>query len=203
MDWCPFNQPTSPRGCVAPPRNLTLLFSLSLSRTFAFSLSLLRLPFSCHCLELVSPILTSETSAAGSLFSSKFQHSLRQHSPRQHPTTGTMNSIHRQFGKLVSKGAGDNAKVSVLLSDYEDADKALTKVRGTYYLPVYAKLLIPTDRLSKPRKPGEMRGFLSSLFNWRLRLDSKKCTIPLLGRAMYTVTILPLLRRYNSIGQPN
>jgi len=42
-----------------------------------------------------------------------------------------MNSMHRQFGKLMSKGPGDNAKVSVLLNDYEDADKALTKVGYT------------------------------------------------------------------------
>jgi amphiphysin len=39
-----------------------------------------------------------------------------------------MNSMHRQFGKLMSKGPGDNAKVSVLIADYEDADKTLTKV---------------------------------------------------------------------------
>lgn len=38
-----------------------------------------------------------------------------------------MNTMHRQFGKLMSKGAGDNAKVSVLIADYEDADKTLTK----------------------------------------------------------------------------
>jgi hypothetical protein len=42
-----------------------------------------------------------------------------------------MNSMHRQFGKLMSKGAGDNAKVSVLINDYEDADKMLTKVGCT------------------------------------------------------------------------
>lgn len=45
-----------------------------------------------------------------------------------------MNSMHRQFGKLMSKGPGDSAKVSVLLNDYEDADKTLTKVRYTYHL---------------------------------------------------------------------
>ncbi|RDW66875.1 hypothetical protein BP5796_09624 [Coleophoma crateriformis] len=39
-----------------------------------------------------------------------------------------MNSMHRQFAKLSSKGPGDNAKVSVLLNDYEDADKMLTKI---------------------------------------------------------------------------
>lgn len=39
-----------------------------------------------------------------------------------------MNTMHRQFGKLMNKGPGDNAKVSVLIADYEDADKSLTKV---------------------------------------------------------------------------
>jgi amphiphysin len=39
-----------------------------------------------------------------------------------------MNSMHRQFGKLMNKGKGDSAKVSVLISDYDDADKMLTKV---------------------------------------------------------------------------
>ncbi|KAG4438335.1 hypothetical protein IFR05_006179 [Cadophora sp. M221] len=39
-----------------------------------------------------------------------------------------MNSLHRQFGKLTHKGAGDKASVSVLLNDYEDADKMLTKI---------------------------------------------------------------------------
>lgn len=42
-----------------------------------------------------------------------------------------MNSMHRQFGKLMKKGAGDTANVAVLLNDYEDADKMLAKVRPT------------------------------------------------------------------------
>jgi hypothetical protein len=36
--------------------------------------------------------------------------------------------MQRQFGKLMSKGPGDNAKVAVLLNDYEDADKMLAKI---------------------------------------------------------------------------
>jgi hypothetical protein len=36
--------------------------------------------------------------------------------------------MHRQIGKLRKKGPGDNANVSVLLSDYDDADKMLTKL---------------------------------------------------------------------------
>ncbi len=39
-----------------------------------------------------------------------------------------MQSVQRQFGKLPNKGPGDNAKVSVILTDYEDADKVLAKV---------------------------------------------------------------------------
>lgn len=39
-----------------------------------------------------------------------------------------MQSMHRQIGKLKNKGPGDNARVSVLLNDYEDADKVLVKV---------------------------------------------------------------------------
>lgn len=39
-----------------------------------------------------------------------------------------MQSVQRKFGKLLSKGPGDNAKVSVLLNDYEDADRVLAKV---------------------------------------------------------------------------
>ncbi|PBP16641.1 SH3 domain containing protein [Diplocarpon rosae] len=39
-----------------------------------------------------------------------------------------MNSMHRQFGRIMGKGAGDKASVSVLLNDYEDADKMLAKI---------------------------------------------------------------------------
>ncbi|KAK4108759.1 hypothetical protein N656DRAFT_717163 [Canariomyces notabilis] len=39
-----------------------------------------------------------------------------------------MQSMQRQFGKLWNKGPGDNAKVSVLLNDYEDADKVLSQL---------------------------------------------------------------------------
>lgn len=38
-----------------------------------------------------------------------------------------MQSVQRKFGRLLSKNPGDNAKVSVLLNDYEDADRILTK----------------------------------------------------------------------------
>ena len=46
-----------------------------------------------------------------------------------------MQSMQRQFGKLWRKGPGDNAKVSVMLNDYEDADKVLAQVRRCHCLP--------------------------------------------------------------------
>ncbi|KAH9905335.1 SH3 domain-containing protein [Xylariomycetidae sp. FL2044] len=39
-----------------------------------------------------------------------------------------MQSVQRQFGKLRFKSPGDNAKVAVVLSDYEDADQILAKI---------------------------------------------------------------------------
>ncbi len=39
-----------------------------------------------------------------------------------------MQSMQRQFGKLLNKGPGENAKVAVLLNDFEDADGVLAKV---------------------------------------------------------------------------
>ena len=40
----------------------------------------------------------------------------------------TMNSVTRTFGKLTHRSPGDNARVSNLLTDYEDVDKLLAKV---------------------------------------------------------------------------
>ncbi|KAI0476449.1 hypothetical protein GGR56DRAFT_471605 [Xylariaceae sp. FL0804] len=39
-----------------------------------------------------------------------------------------MQSMQRQFGRMLHKAPGDNAKVAVLLSDYEDADRILAKI---------------------------------------------------------------------------
>ncbi|KAI1339241.1 hypothetical protein F5Y15DRAFT_383573 [Xylariaceae sp. FL0016] len=39
-----------------------------------------------------------------------------------------MQSMQRQFGRMLHKGPGDNAKVAVILSDYEDADKVLAQI---------------------------------------------------------------------------
>ncbi|KAI1803690.1 hypothetical protein F4811DRAFT_571851 [Daldinia bambusicola] len=39
-----------------------------------------------------------------------------------------MQSMQRQFGKLLHKSPGDNARVAVLLNDYEDSDRVLAKI---------------------------------------------------------------------------
>ncbi|KAK5656552.1 hypothetical protein OQA88_4531 [Cercophora sp. LCS_1] len=39
-----------------------------------------------------------------------------------------MQSMQRQFGKLMRRGPGDNAKVSMLLKEYEDADNVLAQL---------------------------------------------------------------------------
>ncbi|KAL0937862.1 sh3 domain signaling protein [Colletotrichum truncatum] len=39
-----------------------------------------------------------------------------------------MQSMQKQFGKLMSKSPGDNAKVAAILHDYEDADKLLGQI---------------------------------------------------------------------------
>lgn len=45
-----------------------------------------------------------------------------------HSPAGKMQSMQRSFGRLMNKSPGTNAKVSVLLSEYEDADNVLAKV---------------------------------------------------------------------------
>lgn len=39
-----------------------------------------------------------------------------------------MQSMQRQFGRMLHKSPGDNAKVAVLLTDYEDVDRVLAKI---------------------------------------------------------------------------
>ncbi|KAJ0384735.1 hypothetical protein COL922a_007737 [Colletotrichum nupharicola] len=39
-----------------------------------------------------------------------------------------MQSMHRQFGKLMNKSPGDNAKIAAILHDYEDAENLLGKI---------------------------------------------------------------------------
>lgn len=39
-----------------------------------------------------------------------------------------MERINKKFGRMMSKGPGDNAKVAIMLKEYDDADKMLAKV---------------------------------------------------------------------------
>lgn len=48
-----------------------------------------------------------------------------------------MQSVTRRVGKLMNRGPGDNAKVSVLLNDYEDADRVLAKVPLFFFRVLY------------------------------------------------------------------
>lgn len=56
-----------------------------------------------------------------------------------------MKPIQRQYGKIMHKGAGDTAKVSVLLNDYEDADKMLTKVCARFTANAHYQLTFLAD----------------------------------------------------------
>ncbi|CRK21479.1 hypothetical protein BN1708_013136, partial [Verticillium longisporum] len=40
----------------------------------------------------------------------------------------TMERINKKFGRMMSKGPGDNAKVAIMLKEYDDADKMLAKI---------------------------------------------------------------------------
>lgn len=75
-----------------------------------------------------------------------------------------MQSMQRSFGKLLNKAPGDNAKVSVLLNDYEDIDKVLAKVRLPNYTPLlhhleltYVYLELSNSSTTTPNH-GEIRG---------------------------------------------
>jgi hypothetical protein len=45
-----------------------------------------------------------------------------------------MDSVQRQFGKMMSKGGTDDAKVSVLLQDFTNADQMLATVCSFFQL---------------------------------------------------------------------
>lgn len=49
-----------------------------------------------------------------------------------------MQRAHRTFGKYMKRTA-DESQVSVLLADFEDADKMLTRVRGSNFFPDQCK----------------------------------------------------------------
>jgi hypothetical protein len=56
-----------------------------------------------------------------------------------------MQSMQRSFGKLLNRGPGDNAKVSILLKEYDDTEQVLEKVMS---LP-----MPPPPPLSPPTTP--------------------------------------------------
>lgn len=80
--------------------------------------------------------------------------------------TTTMNSMQRKFGKLMNKNPGDNAKVSVLLNDYEDVDRVLAKVSTSVVL-LLASILgvianyLPQNRSTKAQTHGVSLGSIS------------------------------------------
>jgi hypothetical protein len=74
-----------------------------------------------------------------------------------------MNSMQRQFGKLTHRGGDDDAKVSVLLQDYEEADKMLTKVLS--YQNTSIGFYSNYNRSLALRKHGEMPGCRYSRYN--------------------------------------
>lgn len=83
-----------------------------------------------------------------------------------------MQSMQRQFGKILNKGPGENAKVAVLLNDYEDADHVLSQVGNSKTNPWYdrpgrrsANLV---DRSSTTPGCGGIRGPLLPTPNCRL-----------------------------------
>jgi hypothetical protein len=83
-----------------------------------------------------------------------------------------MQSVQRQFGKLKSKGPGENAKVAVLLNDYEDADKVLAQVGQKLHhdavASVATRLTLPPSSSLTMRGCGGTRGLPSSTLNCRL-----------------------------------
>ncbi len=83
--------------------------------------------------------------------------------------------MHRQFGKLMGKGAGDKASVSVILNDYEDVDKTLTKVGDLLTL---RSMLILHNSSSKPQNLGEIPGSQSSESMYPRPLYSKSSIVP-------------------------
>jgi len=56
-----------------------------------------------------------------------------------------MQTVSRKFGQLMNKGPGENAKVSVLLNDYDDVDKVLAKVNASSTTKLAEPLNIACD----------------------------------------------------------
>ncbi|KAK1830227.1 hypothetical protein QBC39DRAFT_354498 [Podospora conica] len=117
-----------------------------------------------------SPSLVSEPSRPRSIDNAKDRTSTWRHSDQDPPRNPVlrseapahaqewsqhlfkMQSMQRQFGKLMRKGPGDNAKVSMILNDYEDADKVLAQIidnaklwRDSWVTLVHSQLQIVTE----------------------------------------------------------
>lgn len=100
--------------------------------------------------------------------------------------------MQRQIAKARGKGGSDNAKVSVLLNDFEDADKMLAKV-SCCPIPFKvhgggALLTNVLSRLSKLPNPGAIPGSPFSTSSWELSLYSRNYMTPLLVPAMVMAT---------------
>lgn len=107
-----------------------------------------------------------------------------------------MNSMQRQIAKARGKGGSDNAKVSVLLNDFEDADKMLAKVSPC---PISFKVhgggalltnALFTTRLSKLPSPGAIPGSPFSTSSSEQSLYSRNYMTPLLVPATVMATNL-------------
>jgi hypothetical protein len=71
--------------------------------------------------------------------------------------------MQRQFGKILNKGPGENAKVAVLLNDYEDADHVLSQVGNSRLThgaiaPVAVTLTLSIDLDHRQRE--DVEGFV-------------------------------------------
>ena len=71
-----------------------------------------------------------------------------------------MHSMQRQIGKLRHKGAGDNAKVAMLLNDYEDADRVLAKVKRTQTSEIRNCHLLGGDTLQSKTPKDKANNFV-------------------------------------------
>ena len=68
-----------------------------------------------------------------------------------------MQSVQRRFGKFLPRTA-DESQVSVLLKDFDDADRMLAKVHWKASVGVWAVSMIRNSRLLMHQKPGEIHG---------------------------------------------
>ena len=94
-----------------------------------------------------------------------------------------MQSMQRSFGRLINKGPGNNAKVSIILKDYEDADKVLAKVGG---MTIICSLALTFSRSLTVASHGAILGYLLSIRNLPLFSSTKVFTILYKAQPMAT-----------------